>query len=134
MALYQRQILPTGETPFFQVVPSQGAGGAVPSGSAPRSSGSGSNVNQDELAGILDLIKQWQQGQGQGGIDPSGFGLASGVPLVNDSAGTPAGDVLGGLANANNGMSYEPVPTGFWGMLQDGWDTVTNFFDFGGGA
>ena len=67
----------------------------------------------------------------QGNKGASGFGLSSGVPLVNDSAGTAAGGVLGGLANANNGMSYEALPPQWMDSLSNGWDALKGMFSFG---
>lgn len=111
---------------MMQVQGSQGTGGAIPRGaSLPQQQENDPSKKIQQLGGLLGMIGNQQ-------ADPSGFGLSSGVPLVNDSAGTPAGDVLGGLANANNGMSYEPAYSGLLGMLQDGWGNVKNFFSFGG--
>ena len=129
--LYRRGVQRNMGNPRMQVQGSQGAGGAIPRGAGlPQQEKNNTSQRVQQLGGLLGMLNQ----QGAGGADPSGFGLLSGVPLVNDSAGSPAGDVLGGLANANNGMSYEPVQTGFMGLLQDGWGNIKDFFSFGGGA
>lgn len=122
--LYQRAINPNFSNPAMQVAASQGAGGAVPRGASPQPpQQEQSGVDVSQLGGLLGMMAQGKR-------DPSGFGLSSGVPLVNDSEGT-AGDVLGGLANANNGMSYEALPPQWMDSLSNGWDALKGMFSFG---
>lgn len=133
MSLYRRGVQRNAGTPLMQVQGSQGAGGAVPRGFAPQQEQNNASQQAQQIGGLLGLLSKDTPMP-----DRSGFGLSSGVPLVNDSAGTPAGDVLGGLANANNGMSYEPLPTGMWDSLKNGvsqgWQGLLSMFGGGAGA
>ena len=121
--LYQRGVNPNFSNPAMQVAASQGAGGAVPRGASPQIQQQ-SGLDVSNLGGLLGMLAQNKR-------DPSGFGLSSGVPLVNDSAGTAAGGVLGGLANANNGMSYEALPPQWMDSISNGWDALKGMFSFG---
>ena len=121
--LYQRGVNPNFSNPAMQVAASQGAGGAVPRGASPQIQQQ-SGLDVSKLGGLLGMLAQNKR-------DPSGFGLSSGVPLVNDSAGTAAGGVLGGLANANNGMSYEALPPQWMDSISNGWDALKGMFSFG---
>lgn len=123
--LYQRRISPNTTSPAITVDKSQGAGGAVPHGASVSMPQQDQGIDAAQLGGLLGMIKNG----GQQGVDRSGFGLSSGVPLKNDSAGTAAGDVLGGLANANNGMSYEPLPdpNSLSEIIATGWQSFKNW-------
>ena len=122
--LYHRGINPNFTSPTMQVAASQGAGGAVPRGASPQIQQDQSGLDVSKLGGLLGMMAQNKK-------DPSGFGLSSGVPVVNDSSRTAAGDVLGGLANANNGMSYEALPPQWMDSLSNGWDALKGMFGFG---
>ena len=122
--LYQRGVNPNFSNPAMQVAASQGAGGAVPRGASPQIQQEQSGLDVSKLGGLLGMLAQNKK-------DPSGFGLSSGVPVVNDSSRTSAGDVLGGLANANNGMSYEALPPQRMDCISNGWDALKEKFGFG---
>lgn len=123
--LYRRAINPNFSNPAMQVAASQGGGGAVPRGASPQPpQQEQSGVDVSKLGGLLGMLAQGNKGA-------SGFGLSSGVPLVNDSAGTAAGGVLGGLANANNGMSYDALPPQWMDSLSNGWNALKGMFSFG---
>ena len=95
----------------------------MPSGASPQIQQQ-SGLDVSKLGGLLGMMAQNKK-------DPSGFGLSSGVPVVNDSSRTAAGDVLGGLANANNGMSYEALPPQWMDSISNGWDALKEKFGFG---
>ena len=123
--LYQRGINPNFNSPAMQVAASQGAGGAVPRGASPQIQQEQSGLDVSKLGGLLGMLAQGKK------KDASGFGLSSGVLVVNDSSRTSAGDVLGGLANANNGMSYEALHPQWMDSLSNGWDALKEKFGFG---
>lgn len=126
--LYRRGVQRNAGVPLAQVQASKGAAGA-PAGFAPRQEKEEDISGKAQMmGGLLGLLGQQKPG------DKSGFGLSSGVPEINTQAAVPGADVLGGLALANNGMSYESVPTGFLDMLKNGWGAITGFFGGGTGA
>lgn len=127
--LYRRGVQRSAGLPLGQVQASQGAGGAIPRGFAPKQEQEESASDKaQKMGGLLGLMGQ------QKPEDKSGFGLSSGVPEIDTQAAVPGADVLGGLAHANNGMSYEEVPTGFLDMLQNGWGSFMGMFGGGAGA
>jgi hypothetical protein len=110
---------------------SKGAGGAIPRGFAPQQKQDNSaqiSQNAQTLGGLLGMMGQQKQ-------DASGFGLSSGVPAISEA---PSNDVLGGLALANNGMSYEPLPPAWLDTVKNGvsqgWQGLLSFFGGGAGA
>lgn len=124
--LYQRTLTPNTASPAMQVAASQGAAGGIPRGASPQPPQQDQSwVDVSQLGGLLGMLAKGKK------KDPSGFGLSSGVPVVNDSSRTSAGDVLGGLANANNGMSYESLPPQWMDSLSNGWDALKGMFGFG---
>lgn len=125
--LYRRGVQRAAGLPVGQVQASQGAGGAIPrGGSVPMPQQKEQGVNPAQLGGLLSVF-----GNGTP-VDKSGFGLSSGVPSISEA---PSNDVLGGLALANNGMSYEQLPPAWMDTLKNGvsqgWQGLLSFF---GGA
>ena len=123
--LYRRGVQRSAGLPLGQVQASKGAAGA-PGGFAPKLKDEKNDASEkaQQIGGLLALLGS------QSGEDASGFGLPSGVPMASEAG---SNDVLGGLALANNGMSYE-TPNGFLDMLSNGWDGLTGLFGGFGGA
>ncbi len=101
--MYQRNVGPQFQfgSPMAQVVPSQGAGGAIPGGMSPMQPESG-GMDPTQIGGLLGMIKNMQgnqQGQENSGVNaisqaPNNLG---GMPFMNGPQGVGMTDYFKNL-------------------------------------
>ena len=116
--MYQRNVGPQFQfgSPMAQVVPSQGAGGAIPGGMSPMQPESG-GMDPTQIGGLLGMIKN-MQGNPSGQNDFSFDANKAISSLPNLGAGMQQGGASAGQIPNNLGrMSLlNMLPNTNWGM------------------
>lgn len=146
--LYRRGAQRSAGLPLGQAQASQGAGGAIPRGFAPKQEQEESaSEKAQKLGGLLGMMNQQRQAQQEvqpalteadaatqkamNLPDPASTGFAPAPSAGGEWGGVQA--ATGAAMNAGKAVS-EVQPQSFMDMLQNGWGSFMGMFGGGAGA
>lgn len=85
--MYNRNIVPQFQfgSPMAQVAPSQGAGGAIPSGVAPMQAQDNGGMDPTQIGGLLGMIGKMGNGNGLNSYASQAANLTSAIPGIGNT-------------------------------------------------